>query len=606
MSEGGGAFTRRTHTCGEVRPDHAGRRVTLNGWVHTARDHAHFVFVDLRDRYGLTQVLFCDEDETLLREAQTLRPEDVIAVTGRVRARPAENVNAELPTGAVELVAEALEVLNRARTPPFEIRDEVKVSEEVRLKYRYLDLRRPVMQRNLMFRHRFLQAVRDDFTRQGFVEVETPFLTKATPEGARDYLVPSRLNPGTFFALPQSPQIFKQLLMVSGFDRYFQIARCLRDEDLRADRQPEFTQLDLEISFPDEELIFATVESAIAHAIEQATGRAVPRPFCRLTHREAMVRYGCDKPDLRNALRIEDASAEAKASEFRIFRGAVDAGGVLRALRVPGGEALTRKEIEALEGRAKELGAKGLAWTKIEAGGGDAGAAAVRPAGGVAKGLEDGAGRAILARVGAARGDLLLFVADRERTACAALAEVRRTLGERFGGVRRDALELCWVVEFPLFEFDEEERAWKAAHHPFTTPREAYAGQLTKEPGEVRARAYDLVMNGWELGSGSIRIHDRELQQRVFAAIGVDAETARRKFGFLLEAFEFGAPPHGGIGIGLDRLIALLLEQENIREVIAFPKTASATCLMTGAPTVVDDRQLRELHLRFDLPPPRA
>ena len=595
MSAGGSAYPRRTHTCGELRPEHVGRRVTLNGWVHTARDHAHFVFVDLRDRYGVTQVFFGDGDGKLLAEAQSLRPEDVVAIVGSVRARPQENVNAERSTGAVELVAEQLFVLNRAKTPPFEIRDDAKISEEVRLKYRYLDLRRPVMQRNLMFRHRFLQALRDDFTRQEFVEVETPFLTKATPEGAREYFVPSRLYPGHFYALPQSPQIFKQLLMVSGFDRYFQIARCMRDEDLRADRQPEFTQLDLELSFPDEELVFATVESALVHAIEKASGRKVATPFRRIAHRDAMLQFGCDKPDFRNRLRIADASDEAKASEFKIFRGAVDGGGVLRALRVPGAGELSRKEIEALEAKAKEFGAKGLAWTKIDAAG--------KAGGGVAKGLEDGAGKAILAKLGAAPNDLLLFVADRERVAATALSEVRRALGERFGGVKRDDHEFCWVVEFPLFEFDEDEKAWKAAHHPFTTPIEEYEGQMAKEPGKVRARAYDLVMNGWELGSGSIRIHDRALQQRVFEGVGMPAETAKRKFGFMLEAFEYGAPPHGGIGIGIDRLVALLLGHDNIREVIPFPKTASATDLMTGAPTAVEERQLRDLNLRLDLPP---
>jgi aspartyl-tRNA synthetase len=595
MSAGGSAYPRRTHTCGELRADHVGQRVTLNGWVHTARDHAHFVFVDLRDRYGLTQVFFGDGDPLLLTDAKSLRPEDVVAVTGSVRARPKENVNAERATGAVELVAEQLVVLNRAKTPPFEIRDDAKISEEVRLKYRYLDLRRPVMQRNLMFRHKFLQALRNDFTRQDFVEVETPFLTKATPEGAREYFVPSRLYPGHFYALPQSPQIFKQLLMVGGYDRYFQIARCMRDEDLRADRQPEFTQLDLEMSFPDEEQIFATVEAALAHAIQDATGKVVPTPFRRVAHRDAMLAFGCDKPDLRNALRIADVSAEAKASEFKIFRGAVDAGGVLRALRVPGAGELSRKEIEGLEAKAKEFGAKGLAWTKIDASG--------KANGGVAKGLEDGAGKAIVAKLGAAPNDLLLFVADRERIAAAALSEVRRALGERFGGVQKDELALCWVVEFPLFEYDEDEKAWKAAHHPFTTPIEEYEGQMTKEPGKVRARAYDLVMNGWELGSGSIRIHDRELQQRVFEGVGVPAETAKRKFGFMLEAFEYGAPPHGGIGIGIDRVVALLLGQDNIREVIAFPKTASATDLMTGAPNAVEERQLRDLKLKLDLPP---
>jgi aspartyl-tRNA synthetase len=595
MSERGSAYPRRTHTCGELRADHVGQRVTLNGWVHTARDHAHFVFVDLRDRYGLTQVFFGDGDPLLLTDAKSLRPEDVVAVTGSVRARPKENVNAERATGAVELVVERLAILNRSKTPPFEVRDEAKISEEIRLKYRYLDLRRPVMQRNLVFRHRFFQAIRNDFTRQDFVEVETPFLTKATPEGAREFFVPSRLSPGHFYALPQSPQIFKQLLMVAGYDRYFQIARCMRDEDMRADRQPEFTQLDLEMSFPDEEQIFATIEAALAHAIQETTGKVVPTPFRRISHRDAMLQFGCDKPDFRNELRIADLSEEAKASEFKIFRGAVDAGGVLRGLRVPGASELSRKEIEALEAKAKELGAKGLAWTKIDATG--------KANGGVAKGVEDGAGKAILAKLKAAPGDLLLFVADRVKIAAAALSEVRRALGERFGGVKRDVFAFCWVVEFPLFEFDDETQSWKSAHHPFTTPIEDYEGQLVKEPALVRSRAYDLVMNGWELGSGSIRIHDRALQQRVFEAVGVSEETAKRKFGFMLEAFEYGAPPHGGIGIGLDRLVALLLGQENIREVIAFPKTASATDLMMGAPTPVDERQLRDLKLKVDLPP---
>jgi aspartyl-tRNA synthetase len=568
-----------------------GRQVTINGWVDTTRDHAHFVFFDTRDRYGITQVFFGEDDAALLQAAKSARPEDVVSITGSVRLRPEDNINPDRATGKVEIVAEKLEFLNRSKTPPFPMRADEKVSEELRLKHRYLDLRRPRMQRNLQFRHRFIQALRNDLSARDFVEVETPMLTRAMPEGARDYLVPSRLTAGSFFALPQSPQLFKQLLMVSGTDRYFQIARCLRDEDLRADRQPEFTQLDLEMSFVDENAVFDAVESALCAAIQEACGRTVPKPFPRIPHAQAMLEHGSEKPDLRNHLRSVDVTEAAGRTSFKVFQGAVESGGVVRALRVPGGASLSRKQIDGLEARAKEMGAKGLAWSKLKDG---------QRQGGISRFLEDDAGAALLAPLGLEDGDLVAFLADREPVACAALAAVRKMLGVSHGGVDEGELALCWVVDFPLFEWNEDSGQFDPAQHAFTTPVEAFEDQMTKDPGGVRARAYDLVLNGWELGSGGIRIHDRGLQQRVFGVLGISEEEARSKFGFLLDAFEYGAPPHGGIGIGIDRLVALLLGEENIREVIPFPKTASAACLMTGAPSPVEALQLDELHLRIE------
>ena len=594
MSQESTRLAGRTHTCGELRETDVGASVKLCGWVETVRDHHHFVFADLRDRYGVTQVYFGEQDAELLQAARALRPEHVIAVHGKVRARPDENVNSDRATGRVELLAESLTALNDARTPPFPLRGDQRPSEELRLRHRYLDLRRPAMQHNLVFRHRFFQALRNALSAEEFVEVETPMLTRAMPEGARDYVVPSRITPGSFYALPQSPQLFKQLLMVSGYDRYFQIARCLRDEDLRAERQPEFTQLDLEMSFVEEEDVFCAVERALCTAIHDACGIEIPRPFERLPHARAMAEFGTEKPDLRNSLRLHDVGELAGKTGFRVFQGALEAGGVVRALPVKGGAALSRKEIDGLEARAKEMGAKGLAWTKL----GDDG----EPAGGIARFLADEAGRALLSTLRLAPGDAVFFGADKDAVACAALSEVRRMLGERFGGVDASALRFCWVTEFPLFEWSEEEQVWAPAQHAFTTPAEEYEGHLEKDPSTLKARAYDLVLNGWELGSGGVRIHDRKLQQRVFDVLGIDEESARRRFGFLLDAFEFGAPPHGGIGIGLDRLVAMLLREDNIREVIAFPKTASASCLMTGAPDAIEANQLEELHLKLELP----
>ncbi len=590
MASSSAGYQQRSHTCGELRESSVGAKVALNGWVDRVRDHNHFAFLDLRDRYGITQVFACNDSGDLLQTIQGLRNEDVVAVEGTVRLRPESNINQERPTGRIEVVASRLVVLNRSKTPPFEIQGDQKVSEDIRLRYRYIDLRRPRMQRNLIFRNQFFLAVRKKMTELQFVEIETPMLTRAVPEGARDYLVPSRLSPGAFYALPQSPQLFKQLLMVAGIDRYFQVARCLRDEDLRADRQPEFTQLDLEMSFPTEERIFEVVEAVLAAAIEETMAISIERPFPRLKHQEVMHAFGSEKPDLRHGLRIVDVTALAGETEFQVFRSAIAAGGVVRCLPVPGAGVLSRKEIEELEKRVKELGAKGLAWAKVEEGG--------KASGGIGRFLESGAGRRIVEETRASAGTLLLFGADRPAVVCAALSEVMKQLAGRFGNRDENRLAFCWLVEFPLFEWSEEDKAFVAAQHPFTTPVEDYEGQMSKDPGNVRARAYDLVLNGWELGSGGIRIHDRPLQTRVFEVLGISPEQARNRFGFLLEAFEYGAPPHGGIGIGLDRVIALLLKEDNIREVLAFPKTASAACLMTGAPAPVEDRQWRDLHIR--------
>ncbi len=587
------SFAKRTVTCGALRPEDEGRAVVLNGWVDVVRDLGGLLFIDLRDRYGVTQAVVDPDvvDAARLARARELRPEFVVALSGTVRRRPAENVNRERATGEVEVLVRDLEVLNRARTPPFEIKDEAQVSDEVRLRYRYLDLRRPSLRGALEKRHAFFLALRRALEREGYIEVETPLLTRMTPEGSREYVVPSRVHPGRFYALPQSPQVFKQLLMIGGLDRYFQIARCLRDEDLRADRQPEFTQLDLELSFGDEEDVFAIIERVLQVAIRDTFQREVAIPFRRMAYREAMDRFGLDKPDLRFGLEIRDLAGCLRGAGFRVVEDVLAANGLVRGLVVAGGaERLSRKEIDGLAEFAGGFGAKGLAFLKADAAGAISGSLAR---------FVDGERRARLrAECGFQDGDLLLVVADRPAVACRSLGELRSELARRLGLVPRDErLEFAWITDFPMCEWSDEEQRFVATHHPFTMFHEEEPGQLERDPGQVRARAYDLVLNGWELGSGSVRIHTRDEQQRVFQRLGIAPEEAREKFGFFLEAFEYGAPPHAGIALGLERTLALLLGRGNIRDLVAFPKTASAKCLLTGAPTDVPEAVLRELGL---------
>lgn len=573
----------------------------MNGWVDVVRDHGGLLFIDLRDRYGITQVALdpAEVGDELMRAAREAKPEFVLAVSGRVRRRPEASVNRERSTGAIEVVASRVEILNPAKTPPFVISDDVSVSDELRFKYRYLDLRRPALRSSLELRHRFFLALRRVFDREGYIEVETPMLTRMTPEGSREYLVPSRIHPGKMYALPQSPQVFKQLLMIGGMDRYFQIARCLRDEDLRADRQPEFTQLDLELSFGDEEDVLAIIETVLRESIREVMGRDIVTPFPRLTWQDAMDRFGLDKPDLRFGLEIKDVGALLQGCGFRVVDSVLETGGKVAAIRVEGGSSrLTRKVIEAdLTDHVKGFGAKGLAYLRCDENGALAGPLAK---------FVDAARRDALAQAtGFQTGDALLVVADRPNIVRRSLGELRNELARRLDLIPRDG-RLCfaWVVDFPMFEWNDDDQRFVTAHHPFTTPLEQYPGHLEQDPGTVLARAYDLVLNGWELGSGSVRIHDRHLQQRIFDNLGITEVEAKAKFGFFLEAFEYGAPPHAGIALGMERLLALLLGKPNIRDLVAFPKTASATCLMTNAPGEVPEQQLKDLHLEIRLPPP--
>ena len=583
----------RTHTCGALRAGDVGASVALSGWVNSCRAMGgSLVFVDLRDKYGITQVAFDDSVDPALRQAaQGLKPESVIHVRGTVRPRPAGQANAERATGAVEVLAASLEVLSAAATPPFDLAaaDAASVSDELRLQYRYLDLRRARPQRNLKLRHDLLLALRNQLSALGFTEVETPILTKATPEGARDYLVPSRVHRGKWYALPQSPQIFKQILMVAGLDKYFQVCRCFRDEDLRADRQPEFTQLDVELSFVDQEQVIETISTAVAQAVAAvlpASAPALPLPV--MTWAQAMEQYGSDKPDLRFGLRLADVTEALRHCGFGVFSKAAAAGGRVRALAVPGGASgLSRKDIESLEAVAKDYGGKGLAWFKVAAGG-------VLESGS-SKFLAPPEQQALAAATGAAPGDLILAVADSFKVSAAALSAVRVALGRKLGLIAAGELRFTWVVDFPMFERDEETGALSPAHHPFCMPKEQYPGQLEQDPASLPARSYDLVLNGIELGSGSVRIHDSALQHRVFQAIGLPEHEIRERFGFVLDAFRYGAPPHAGFAVGLDRLVMILAGEESIREVIAFPKTATAADLMTAAPTEVPDAQLAEL-----------
>ena len=584
----------RTHSCNDLRADHQGQEVILCGWAARRRDHGGLIFVDLRDRSGMVQLVFAPEvGEEAFRKAETVRSEFVLAIKGEVRSRDAATVNSNMDTGAVEVFCRELRILNAAKTPPFYIQDDVDVDEMVRLKYRYLDLRRPEMQRNLMLRHRVTKAMRDFFDNQGFCEVETPMLTKSSPEGARDYLVPSRVNPGKFYALPQSPQIFKQILMVAGMERYFQIARCFRDEDLRADRQPEFTQLDIEMSFVDAEDIMEMMEGLMAYVFEGAMGKKIQLPMQRLTWDEAMDRFGSDKPDLRFGMELVNMSEAVKDSDFKVFNAIVEDGGVVKAINVKGYAAIPRRELDGLVEFVGIYGAKGLAWMQIQEDG------SVKSP--IAKFFSEAHLANILKTAAAEPGDLILFVADKPAVVAQALGALRLEMAKRRELIDEDMLAFAWVVDFPMFEYNDEEKRYVAMHHPFTAPRNEDLAMLATDPGKVYAKAYDMVLNGTEIGGGSIRIHRRDVQNEVFKAIGLTEEQAKEKFGFMMDAFEYGAPPHGGLAFGLDRLIMIMAKRDSIRDVIAFPKTQSASCLMTQAPNDVDEKQLRELHIRATL-----
>jgi aspartyl-tRNA synthetase len=590
----------RTHYCGNVDEKLTSQEVTVAGWVHRRRDHGGVIFVDLRDREGLVQVVFDPDSKDVFSEAERLRSEFVIQVKGKVRSRPAGTVNANLKSGQVELLARELTVLNRSEPLPFQLDEHV--SEEVRLKYRYLDLRREVMTRRLRQRHDITRAMRAYLDGNGFIDLETPVLGKSTPEGARDYLVPSRTHAGKFFALPQSPQIFKQLLMVAGFDRYYQIVRCFRDEDLRADRQPEFTQLDVETSFLTQEDIIVLMEGLLRHLFSEVMQVSLPNPVPRMTYAEAMRRYGSDKPDLRIALELTDVADLVKDCSFKVFAGpANDPAGRVAALRVPGGGALTRKEIDDYTAFVARYGAKGLAYVKVN----DVAKGRDGLQSPIIKFLSDAAVTGILSRTGAKDNDLIFFGADTAKVVNDSIGALRLKVGQDLKLVEAGWRPL-WVVDFPMFEWDADAKRWVAMHHPFTAPLNEDPAALSSDPGAALAKAYDIVLNGSEIGGGSVRIHRQELQSAVFELLGIGAEAAQQKFGFLLDALKFGAPPHGGIAFGLDRLAMLMAGADSIRDVIAFPKTQTAADQMTDAPSDVSEQQLRELHIRVRTPPPTA
>ncbi len=579
---------KRSHYCGEVSIKELGKKVKLAGWVDSTRDHGGVVFIDLRDRTGKVQVVFSPEiSKELTEKAKKLRHEFVIAVEGEVRRRPEGTENPKLKTGQVEVYAESLKILNKSLPLPFPIEDEVKVSEEVRLKYRFLDLRRKKMAENIIFRHKVYQVVRRVFNELGFIEVETPYLTKSTPEGARDFLVPSRIYPGKFYALPQSPQLFKQILMIAGLDRYYQIARCFRDEDLRADRQPEFTQIDFEMSFVSERDVMEVAERLVRELYGELLGVEIGE-IPVMSYDEAVSRFGTDRPDTRFGLELKDITDVASRSSFKVFRSVTDRGGIVKGINFKGGAKLSRKEIDELTKFVGNYGAKGLAWIKVLPEG------LQSP---IVKFFKEEEIKEILRRFEAQEGDILFFVADSKDVVNQALSSLRLKLGEMGGLIDESKVNLLWIVDFPMFEWNEEEERWEALHHPFTSPKEEDVDKLLTEPGKVRARAYDLVLNGTEIGGGSIRIHREDVQEKVFKVIGLSDEEAKERFGFLLDALKFGAPPHGGMAFGLDRLCAIMRKEQSIRDLIAFPKTQRGQCLLTGAPDTVRKEQLEELHI---------
>ena len=585
---------KRTDYCGSLRAEDIGREVILMGWVQSNRDHGGVIFVDMRDREGIVQVVFNPQTNREIHEkASALRDEWVIAVSGRVTNRSPETINPNLPTGEIEVIAGDFRILNTSKPLPFLIENEIKVDELLRLKHRYLDLRRPHMKDKIITRHKVVSATRNYLNGEGFIEVETPYLTRSTPEGARDFLVPSRLNPGEFYALPQSPQLLKQTLMISGLDRYYQIVRCFRDEDLRADRQPEFTQIDLEMSYVNEDDIMTVVEGILKSIFKEAKGMDIPTPFKRMKHEEAMLRYGSDKPDTRFGLELEDVTNIFRESGFQVFSGAVKKGGIIKALRLKGkaGE-LSRKELDDLGETAKSLGARGLAWIRVSGGEWQS------P---IIKFLSDKEKEELQQRLALEDGDIVFFGADTPYIVNMVLSHLRLELGERLGMIDHTRFDFLWVEDFPLLDYDHNEKRYVAMHHPFTSPREEDLHLLDDEAGKVASRAYDVVLNGVEIGGGSIRIYRKDIQEKIFHAIGLTAEQATEKFGFLLEALEFGAPPHGGIALGLDRIVMLITGANSIRDVIAFPKTQKGACPLTEAPSAVEPGQLLELGLKLDV-----
>ena len=583
----------RTVTCGGLNKDFAGKTVVLNGWIHRKRNHGGITFLNLRDRYGLTQVVVDDDaSEELKTLAVSLKQEFCIAVEGLVRPRPDSMINKEMATGEIEVKALKIEVLSKSEVLPFQIDEKTNANEDLRLKYRYLDLRSKAMQDHIILRSKFTFAVREFLTSKGFLEIETPTFIKSTPEGARDYLVPSRLYPGKFYALPQSPQIYKQILMVSGFDKYFQIARCYRDEDARGDRQPEFTQIDLEMSFASREDVLSLTEGMMQYAFKKSINVDLPKTFERISYDEAIDVYGTDKPDLRFEMKMQDAAFMAEIGNFAVFKDAISSGGAVKALVVKGqAEAYSRKKIEELEAAAKIYKAKGLAWIKVTEGG-------AKLEGGISKFFE-GKEAEICSKLGAEKGDLILFVADKYKIACTALGAVRSKLGKDLGLLNPAEFKFAWIVDFPLFEWNEEENKWDPAHHMFSAPQEKYLATMEENPEPVKGDLYDMVLNGYEVASGSIRIHNPELQKRIFKIVGFDESEAEKKFGFLTEAFKYGAPPHGGIAPGLDRIVMIMAGETSIKEVIAFPKNSFAVSPMDDSPSEVDQKQLDELHLEI-------